>query len=120
MAAFLKLHKVVLTNGSAISEYFFKSGSTTYTGLATETGVDVAAAADLDEPAVAKHELVKKGILINIGVIYEKAGKLRSARLAVSRSKLATVFDATTGLKGKSYNGGVIKSVSGGNRVSLA
>ncbi len=119
MAAFLKLHKVIVTKGSVLSEYFFKSGSATYTGLATETGVDLAAAAELDEPAVSKHELVKKGILINVNLIYEKAGKLRSARLAVSRSKVGDVFDAATGLIGKSYNGGVIKSVSGGNRVSL-
>ena len=119
MAKFLKPHKLTVTVGTDTRTYFFLSGKDTYTGVAAETGVDAATAAELDEPLYPKDELVRKGLLQYVGVSFTKNSKLRFARLAISRSKLGAIFDASSGLKGKDFQGGKVVSVTGINKVSL-
>lgn len=121
MAAFLKLHKAVVTRGTETDNYFFLARPDIYTGdVATQTGISEAANAEKDEPRYSVAELLGKGILKRV-VTNASSGtgatlRRKTHRLLVVTAKSLTILDA---LVGKSIGGAVVDSVNVPRRKSL-
>lgn len=114
-----KLDKYIATIGTA--KYAFRGTAGLYAGgIATATGIAVAAEADEDLPEFAVKELLKKGILRRVTAnTRTSAGRASTLKLLVASDKLATVLDALNGDPYTITNGGsgTILSVGFARRV---
>jgi hypothetical protein len=88
-------------------KYFFLQDPSTYTGLATETGVDKATDAQLDAPRYKVGELLARGIVVRITASIKVGTTTRTRQILVTRDKVVTALET---LKGKALGGGTISS----------
>lgn len=105
MAPILKLFRATIGTDR---QYFFLQSPTSYTGsLDTVTGITAAADSEQDEPPTSVQNLVSKGVLFRVAIQYTSGTGRKSAKLLVTKAKLATALDD---LIGKSFRGGSITS----------
>lgn len=106
MAPILKRFKATI----GTTTYYFLQAPNSYGGTVdTATGITEAEDTDEDQPSTAVAELVRKGKLFRLVVEYTTGTARRSAKLLVTREKLATALDD---LIGETFKGaGTITSV---------
>lgn len=110
MAAFLKKYKATVGAAPGGQTYFFLQNANSYGGsIDTATGVQVAGDNEQDMPVTSVSELLRTQTLIRVNVRYTSGAGTKTAKLLVTRSKIATALDE---LVDKSFRGGTIKTVS--------
>lgn len=110
MAPFLKTFKATVGAAPGGQTYYFLQSATSYGGtIDTATGVQAAGDNEQDMPVTSIGQLLQKQILIRVNVRYTSGAGTKTAKLLVTRNKIATALDE---LVDKSFKGGTIKTVS--------
>jgi hypothetical protein len=118
----MSLHVATLTAvgaGGALdagNTYFFLQNDTSYTGLAGETGIDKATAAQQDAPKYKVSELLARGILVRLAVSVKDGTRFKTGQLLVTKDKVVSALES---LKGKPFSGGTISSARVPRRMSF-
>lgn len=110
MAPIFKLHKMVYNLDNATKTRYFLCNPTTYQGLKTETGIDVADESEANEVRSDVEDLLGSGEIIRIKMGYKVGTKIKYAHLILPVTR---VLGFKKSMLGKQYKGGTVVSIRG-------